>query len=279
VKRALLAALAVAAFVYAALSVTPSELAAKPRDTFALFLPVVLAPAKALRGSASCPSGGEQIGLDFCYSYFPHDTVDDTRPYQVVPLIRGADSPPFRMGASGYVMVLNEPSNPNLNAGDGLTPQQGAAQFWNVANTLPDAKLICCNDYGDTNWTNAFLTACNCLSRITGISFHNYVTLDSPATLDGWIGRMQAWVSWINSKNGAYPTRHLEIWCTECAWNPCCEPDSATALSHMQALCGVIRTMGLTRFAWYIGVFQAGNISLFNQDSSESVLGKAYEAC
>jgi len=277
--RALLAAIAFVALVLAMMSSTPSELSAKPRDTFVLFLPVVTASAKALRGSASCPSGGEQIGLDFCYSYYPHDTVDDTRPYQVVPLIRGADAGPFKVGAANIALILNEPDNCDPNAGDCLTPAQAATVFNADAAQLPNAKWICCGLLHDTSWMDAFLAACGCLSKLSGISFHNYAELDNPPTVDGWASKNNLWLSYINRLNGPYPTRHLESWLTEYGYSPCCEPDAATALAHMQQLCGVIRTVGLTRFAWYIGQYAAGNISLFNQDGTPSQLGTFYSSC
>lgn len=283
------------ALVLAMLSTTPGKIAAGTQAGYLFFLPMVAGTHAPVRGTAGC--GGDATASPWCYVYWPGWNPPQIAGIETVPLVSSrlmamAGNPPLVATHLGqYWMLFNEPSNGDVNAGDGISPQQGATLFWQYANQLPDARIVCCGDMGlPSDWMDSFLVACGCLSRLTGISFHDYAATFQPAgcvsdacLMQNWTQHAQAWVNWTRAHSGAYPTRTLELWGTEIGWSPCCEPDEATSLRHMAMICSAIVGLGLTRWAWFAGgsdtQFGTAHIGLVAADGSVNALGAKWGTC
>lgn len=280
------------------LGITAFATPSRPATLSPFYLPLIGVSPRVGRGSAGGYLDGTSAlaNIEWLFQYYPPATTHDGLSYEVVPLVSSrlmaiAGNPPLVASHYGQAwLILNEPDNCDPNAGDCLTPAQGAMKFNEYADILEPqgAQLLCCGLLHDSSWMDAFLVACGCLSRLDGISFHSYATVGIVCSTDAcymshWIAHVQAWVNWRNAHNGAYPTRNLELWCTECAWHPSSEPDMATSVRHMQLICDQLKTMGLTRYAWFYGGADAQvgtqNIGLFNTDKSLSPLGTVYSNC
>lgn len=279
---------------------TPS----RPSTSSPLYLPLIGVSPRVVRGSAGGYLDGTSAlaNVEWMFQYYPPATTHDGLSYKVVPLVSArlmamAGNPLLTVTYAGqYWMLENEGDNCDPNAGDCLTPAQGATKLKEYADLLEPqgARLLCCALLHDPSWMDAMLASyqaqynTNALDRLVGITFHAYATVGANCTTDAcylshWTTHVQAWKNWIASKQGAYPIRTLEAWCSECAWHPSSEPDIATSVRHMQLICDQLKTMGLTRYAWFYGGAdsQVGtqNLGLFNTDKSLSPLGVAYSNC
>lgn len=284
-------------------------------QTYTVYLPLVLAPAI---NTSKCSAAYDPllnyagIGINCAYEW-GHSFIN-AQPIQVYNDVRSKPNIPMQ----GYVMdcslatyidclkaaavrttdwlIWNEPDWTDPSTSDNLTPTQAAQYYRVISDTIkavnPNSRFIVGNIlFSFGTWREDFIKEYQRLynqdvrQSIYAWGIHDYASIGSncpmPYTdtclLNNFTKQLDAHITWLQANDPNKP-----LWLTEFNWSPFNETDKTSTARLVPQMCAAIRARPqIAKYFYFVGSTWSGsiNMSLFNLDGTESIIGTAYESC
>jgi hypothetical protein len=193
-------------------------------------------------------------------------------------------------------LIGNEPNNPDLAAGDGMTPPSYARMFhtyYTFIKALDPTAKIAVGGLVATADTNSFNATTNWWNQVLS-EYRNQFGVEMPVEI--WNNHCYAYVGsldpdriiaeyfapfrqYVNTVSGGIYAGE-EIWCTEYGvgmWSTPLHPDYMA--EFVQQLCPRLEASGaVDRFFWFLGPWESTwrDSALLDQQSVPTVVGVAY---